>query len=104
MKTKKKALKLTVTFLPHMAAQIAKRAKLRKITMERAVEELVYDAVLSDECLKVIVEVMGKIFHGKVEESQGVIIRLKDGEHIAFGALGNGDPVFGRLTVLKLKK
>jgi len=43
MKTKKeKTLKITMTFPPHMSKAITKLAKLRKITLEQAVQELIY--------------------------------------------------------------
>jgi hypothetical protein len=62
MKAKKKTLKLTMTFPPHMGAAITKHAKLRKATPEMAVRDLVYFGLMSIACLDAGAKFLDKIF------------------------------------------
>ena len=65
MKAKKKALKITMTFQPQMGKYIAKLAKLRKVTLERTVGDLVYLGMMSNFCWDSGIEILGKIFRKK---------------------------------------
>ena len=65
MKTKEKTLKLAVTFPPRMSKLIARHAKVHKLTLERAVEDLTFHSAISNAFWDSTTKILSNIFRKK---------------------------------------